>query len=88
MIIKRPRVKHRKTFEERLAEEAERFRELAEQTPPGMQRELYLRRARQAETASHINDWLKSPGLQPPKHIRKEGGLGTLVMRAARHRPL
>jgi hypothetical protein len=27
---------------------------------------LYLRRARQAETASHINDWLASPGLQPP----------------------
>jgi len=29
-----------------------------------MQRELYLRRARQAEAASHINEWLTSPGLQ------------------------
>jgi hypothetical protein len=67
MTIKRTRVKHEKTFQERLAEEAVRFKELAAETPPGMQRELYLRRARQAETASHINDWLKSPGLQSPK---------------------
>jgi hypothetical protein len=28
-----------------------------------------LRRARQAETASHINEWLTSPGLQPPKSL-------------------
>jgi hypothetical protein len=69
MIVKRHRVKHEKTFQERLAEEAARFKELAEETPPGTQRELYLRRARQAETASDINDWLKSPGLQPPRHL-------------------
>jgi hypothetical protein len=29
-----------------------------------------LRKARQAETAAHINDWLTSPGLQPPKPAR------------------
>jgi hypothetical protein len=28
---------------------------------------LLLRRARQAEAASHMNDWLKSPGLRSPK---------------------
>ncbi len=66
MIKRRNRTKHTKTFEERLAEEAARFREAAAQLPPGPQRELYLRRARQAETASHINNWLASPGLQPP----------------------
>jgi hypothetical protein len=88
MIVKRPRVKHERTFEERLAEEAARFRDLAAQTPAGVKREVYLRRARQAETASHINEWLKSPGLQPPKRIREEGGLGTVVTRAARHRPV
>jgi hypothetical protein len=27
---------------------------------------LLLRRARQAETAAHINEWLRSPGLRPP----------------------
>ena len=26
-----------------------------------------LRKARQAETASRINEWLSSPGLQPPE---------------------
>jgi len=30
-----------------------------------MAREQLLRSARQAETASHINDWLRSPRLQP-----------------------
>jgi hypothetical protein len=29
-----------------------------------------LRRARQAETASHINEWLNSPGPQPPKALK------------------
>ena len=70
MVIKRPRVKHEKTFQQRLAEEAVRFKELADQTPPGMQRELYLRRARRAATASQIDSWLSSPELQPPKELR------------------
>jgi len=26
-----------------------------------------LRKARQADTASHLDDWLNSPRLQPPK---------------------
>jgi hypothetical protein len=55
------------TFEEFLAEEADRFREAAKALPEGMARELLMRRARQAETASHMSGWLKSPGLQPPK---------------------
>jgi hypothetical protein len=64
----RKRVKHLTTFEERLAEEARRFRAAAEEQPPGSTaRELLLRRARQAETASHMNSWLSSPGLAAPK---------------------
>lgn len=63
---KRRRIKHEKTFEERLTEEAQFFREAAAKAAPGMRRELLLKRVRQAETALHINDWLKSPGLQPP----------------------
>lgn len=66
-MAERRRVTHQKTFEERLAEEAIHFREAAKEAPPGMARELLLRRARQAETASHMNEWLKSPGLQPPE---------------------
>ena len=63
-----------KTFEQRLADEARRFREAAEQAPQGsMARELLLRRARQADTASHLSEWLKSSELQPPKSRRCAG---------------
>jgi hypothetical protein len=62
----RRHAKHKTTFEERLAEEARRFNEAAEKEPPGSTaRELLLRRVRQAETASRINNWLSSPGLTP-----------------------
>jgi hypothetical protein len=67
-IIRRRRFKHTISFHDRLAEEAKRFTEAAEKLAPGPQKELYLRRARQAETAAHIDDWLSSSGLQPPKH--------------------
>jgi hypothetical protein len=71
MTKKRRRVKHIETFEERLAQEAIKFKEAADKQPIGsMARELLLRRARQAETASHINQWLSSPGLQPPKALK------------------
>ena len=60
----RRRIKHVKSFEERLAEEALRFKEAAQKQPPGSHaQELLLRRARQAETASHVNEWPSSPGL-------------------------
>jgi hypothetical protein len=29
-----------------------------------------LRRARQADTAAHLDEWANSPGLQPPKLVR------------------
>jgi hypothetical protein len=54
------------TFEQRLAQEAHRVKERAETLPPGQERELLSRKARQLETASRINDWLSSPGLQRP----------------------
>ena len=63
----RRRVKHTSSFEERLAVKAKKFREAAEREPPGsLSRELLLRRGRQAETASRVNDWLRSPGLRSP----------------------
>ena len=62
------RIEQKLTFKQRLSEEALRFKEAAEKERPGtMARELLLRRARQAETASHINEWLNSPGLQAPR---------------------
>jgi hypothetical protein len=50
-----------------LTEEAERLRAEAEKLPPGMERHDLERKARQAETAAHIDEWLKSPGLRPPE---------------------
>jgi hypothetical protein len=38
----------------------------AEALPAGAEREDLLRRARQADTASHIDDWANSAGLQAP----------------------
>jgi hypothetical protein len=52
---------------DRLAEEAKRLRKEAQGTPPGIERDRLVRRARQAETASHMAELLNSRGLQAPK---------------------
>jgi hypothetical protein len=54
------------SLEEKLHEQAEAFRREAEKLPHGKEREELLRKARQLETASHINEWVSSPGLSPP----------------------
>jgi hypothetical protein len=64
--MRRRRVKQTVPFEERLAQEAKSMKERAKCLPPGKEREVLLRRARQAETAAHINEWLTSPGLKSP----------------------
>ena len=64
--MKRRHFTHTTTFEERLAQEAERLRQEARGTPPGIERERMIRRARQAETALHVNEWLSSRGLRAP----------------------
>jgi hypothetical protein len=55
------------TLGDRLAHEAERLRQNARAVPVGKERESLLRKARQLETASHINEWLSSPALQTPQ---------------------
>lgn len=64
---KRRRFKQTEILEERLGLEAIRLREEARLLPPGARRETLLRRARQAETGAQMSQWLRSPGLQPPK---------------------
>jgi hypothetical protein len=63
----RRRVRQSSPLEVRLAEEAKRLREKAKELPPGAAREEMIRKARQAETGSHMTEWLTSPGLQPPE---------------------
>ncbi|RZN11600.1 hypothetical protein CWO90_46360 [Bradyrhizobium sp. Leo121] len=60
----RRRSKQSTTLENRLAEEAVRLRKEAQGGPPG-ERERLIRRARQAETAAHLSEWLKPRRLQP-----------------------
>ncbi|MCA1501670.1 hypothetical protein [Bradyrhizobium sp. NBAIM14] len=66
-MLKRRRFKQTRSLEERLAEEARRLRDEAAQLPHGPAREQVIRKARQCETGSHMSEWLKSPGLQPPE---------------------
>jgi hypothetical protein len=63
----RPHLKLSQPLEQRLADEAHRLHELAKSLPPGAVREDTIRKARQALTGSHMSEWLRSPGLQPPR---------------------
>jgi hypothetical protein len=64
--MERRRFTQTQSLEERLAEEAKRLRAKAKLLPPGAARDELIRRARQAETGSHMSEWLRSPGLLPP----------------------
>ena len=66
LFRERRRFKQTQSLEERLAEEAKRLRAEAKLLPPGAARDELIRRARQAETGSHMSEWLRSPGLRPP----------------------
>ena len=65
--MQRHRFKQIASLEERLDEEAKRLREEAKSLPAGLARENAIRKARQAEVGAHMSEWLRSPGLQPPK---------------------
>jgi hypothetical protein len=54
-------------FEDQIAAEKKRLEEQITELPHGPQRDMLRKKIRQLETASHINEWLSSPGLQPPK---------------------
>jgi hypothetical protein len=63
----RRRFKQSKSLKERLLEEARELREEAKLLSYGPLRDAVLKKARQTEAAAHMDDWLKSPGLRPPK---------------------
>ena len=54
------------TFEDRIAAEKAKLEAQIVQLRPGPQMDEILKKIRQLETASHMNEWLSSPGLQPP----------------------
>jgi len=63
----RQRFKQSKSLKERLADRAASLHEQASMLPVGKLRDAVQRQARLTETASHINDWLRSPGLRGPE---------------------
>jgi hypothetical protein len=66
-LMERSPVKRNLPLEHRIAERVDDLRAQAEALPRGSkERELIERRVRLAETGSHINEWLKSPGLKSP----------------------
>ena len=66
-MFNRRRFAKSSSLEDRLAAEVRRLRDAAKAADSLTERERLLRKARQAETASHISEWLRSAELQPPK---------------------
>jgi len=68
-IIRRPRTRQETSFKERLLKSAREAREAAGLLPLGKTRDELLRKARASETAAYIDEWISSPGLQPPRGL-------------------
>jgi hypothetical protein len=56
----------KKTVEQKWHEQSKAANDEAAKLPHGKLKDRLLREARQLQTASQINLWLSSPGLQPP----------------------
>ena len=56
MVQRRRRFKQLLSLSERLEQEAARLHAAAEKLPHGPRREQFLRKARQTETATHIDE--------------------------------
>lgn len=63
-MLRRRSVPH--TLAGNLAAEKAKLEAQAAKLKPGAQRDRLLEKIRQLETASHMNQWLSSPGLQSP----------------------
>jgi hypothetical protein len=65
--MQRRRFKQILSFPDRLKTFSEELKAKASELRPGPERDALLRRARLADTASHIDEWANSPELQAPK---------------------
>ena len=54
-------------FEDQIAAEKARLKEKIAELTNGPDRDAMLKKIRQLDTASHINEWLTSPGLRSPE---------------------
>jgi hypothetical protein len=67
MTVPQRRFDHILSLEERLSEQSSRLRKIAKDTPPGIERDRLLRKAKQLESTVQISEWLRSTGAQVPK---------------------
>ena len=64
------------TFEQRIEAEKARLEAKIARLRRGPKQDELLEKIRQLETAAHINEWLSSPGLQPPKNFKPDPSPG------------
>ena len=55
------------SLQDRIAEWAASVRNQFNGMSPGPERDELIKNLRQAETAMHLENWVNSPGLQPPR---------------------
>jgi hypothetical protein len=63
----RSRIQQIDTLKDRLVQQAENLRKQAEGMPAGIRRDELVAKARQAERAARVDEWLSSPDLRPPR---------------------
>jgi hypothetical protein len=56
----------KQSSEQRMADERQQLQDQAEKLKPGSERDAVLKKVRQRDVASHIDDWASSSGLRPP----------------------
>ncbi|MHC2462053.1 hypothetical protein [Bradyrhizobium embrapense] len=66
-MFKRRRFRQKGSLVERLLAQAKGLRQKATALPMGAEKERLLQKARQADTAAQLDQWLSSPGLMPPE---------------------
>ena len=65
-FTRRRRFKQTVSLKERLLAASRDALERAQALPPGIERDALLRLARRTKVTADFDDWLSSPGLQPP----------------------
>jgi hypothetical protein len=60
-------------FEERIAAEKARLETQAAHLPHGPERDALQKKIRQLAVSVHMNEWMTSPGLQPPTELSTIG---------------
>jgi cell division protein FtsB len=66
-MSERRRIKQTTSLSDRLKTFSDELKTKASQLRSGAEQAALLKRARRADTASHIDEWANSPGLQAPK---------------------